>query len=88
MLTRLKRTIGTLLAVLAAFWAYRLVAEPFIEPKREVKRVAGTFRPKSAATRSDGSFKTGSAAICDFFPKEPGNETIRLCWKMKTRKSC
>ena len=40
MLIRLKRTIGTLLAVLAAFWAYRLVAEPFIEPKREAKRVA------------------------------------------------
>jgi hypothetical protein len=40
MLIRLKRTIGAFLAVMAAFWTYRLVAEPFIEPKREIKRVA------------------------------------------------
>ena len=40
MFARTKRTSTTFVAVLAAFWAYKTVAVPLIEPKQTAKRVA------------------------------------------------
>lgn len=49
MFARIKRSAVTLACVLAVFWAYRLLAVPFIEPAQKPKRVAATIPAEERA---------------------------------------
>ncbi len=71
MMARLKRTAISFCAVLAVFWAYRLLAVPFIEPRIDVsKRVARVSRKQLNQARS-AQTQNRLGGYARFFP--PGS---------------
>jgi lipopolysaccharide export system protein LptA len=66
MLARLKRTSVSFLAVVAVFVVYRLTAVPFIEPAKQIKRVAPVSPEKRLTSRQPQNHLGGYAR---FFPE-------------------
>src|SRR5262245_40087079 len=68
MFGRLKRTTITFVAVLAAFWAYRLCAVPLIEPHKQVKRVVSTTSAGDRANALKKQLENRLGEYIRYFP--------------------
>ncbi len=59
---KIKRIAASFFAVLAVFWVYRIVAEPFIEPKLVAKRVAEVSAAEKQQARDQLENRLGGYA--------------------------